>query len=77
MMNVFILAMGVLVTLCLVGCDDTYTPKYIQLNPNALPGMENVTTACDHGNRLYSVPNGGWDNGGLKVIPQDPSCKGK
>jgi hypothetical protein len=38
MMNVFILAMGVLVTLCLVGCDDT--PQYVQLNPNAVPGCK-------------------------------------
>lgn len=39
-------------------------------------GFSNVTTKCDHGNRIYVAYHGDKAYASIAVIPQDPTCKG-
>lgn len=37
-------------------------------------GFSNMSTKCDHGNRVYSLFHGNSNYGALAVVPNDPSC---
>ncbi|MGW7201443.1 hypothetical protein [Streptomyces chryseus] len=38
-------------------------------------GFSNVSTKCDHGNRVYTLYHGDNKYGSIAVVPQDPSCR--
>ena len=38
-------------------------------------GFSNVSTKCDHGNRIYVAYHGDADYAAIAVVPQDPTCK--
>ena len=38
-------------------------------------GFSNVTTKCDHGNRIYVAFHGDGAYASIAVVPQDPSCR--
>jgi hypothetical protein len=38
-------------------------------------GFSNVTTKCDHGNRIYVAFHGDSAYAAIAVVPQDPTCK--
>lgn len=38
-------------------------------------GFSNVTTKCDHGNRIYVAFHGDLGYAAIAVVPQDPTCK--
>lgn len=38
-------------------------------------GFSNVSTKCDHGNRVYVIFHNDGAYGGVAVVPQDPTCK--
>lgn len=39
-----------------------------------LDGFSNVSTKCDHGNRLYVAYHGDALYAALTVVPNDPTC---
>lgn len=38
-------------------------------------GFNNLSTKCDHGNRVYVTYHGDAPYGAIAVVPGDPSCK--
>jgi hypothetical protein len=38
-------------------------------------GFSNVSTKCDHGNRVYVAFHADSAYAAIAVVPQDPSCK--
>ena len=38
-------------------------------------GFSNLTTKCDHGNRIYVAFHGDNAYAAIAVVPQDPTCK--
>jgi len=38
-------------------------------------GFSNLTTKCDHGNRIYVAFHGDLGYAAIAVVPQDPTCK--
>jgi Na+-translocating ferredoxin:NAD+ oxidoreductase RnfG subunit len=38
-------------------------------------GFSNLSTKCDHGNRIYVVYHGNSAYGAVAVVPQDPTCR--
>ncbi len=38
-------------------------------------GFSNVSTKCDHGNRLYIAYHGDSAYAAIAVVPQDPTCR--
>jgi uncharacterized lipoprotein len=38
-------------------------------------GFSNVSTKCDHGNRLYIAYHGDALYAAVAVVPQDPTCR--
>lgn len=40
-------------------------------------GFSNVSTKCDHGNRIYSAYHGDSPYASISVVPNDPTCAGK
>jgi PBP1b-binding outer membrane lipoprotein LpoB len=38
-------------------------------------GFSNITTKCDHGNRIYVAFHGDSAYAAIAVVPQDPTCK--
>jgi hypothetical protein len=38
-------------------------------------GFSNLTTKCDHGNRIYVAFHGDNAYASIAVVPQDPSCR--
>lgn len=38
-------------------------------------GFSNVSTKCDHGNRLYVAFHGDGQYASIVVVPGDPTCK--
>jgi hypothetical protein len=72
----------------MAGCTGKYTEQFrdaSRADDNAGPadtiefpdGFSNAATKCDHGNRLYVLFHQDSPYGGLAVVPQDPTCKGK
>jgi hypothetical protein len=43
------------------------------LSPTIAGSADNVTTTCDHGNRVYIDHTAG----AIAVVPQDPTCAAK
>lgn len=39
-------------------------------------GFSNVSTKCDHGNRIYVVYHADSPYGSVAVVPGDPTCAG-
>lgn len=37
-------------------------------------GFSNMSTKCDHGNRIYSLFHSNSNYGAVAVVPNDPSC---
>ena len=42
-------------------------------NAQKVKDLEDVTTVCDHGNRIYQMRYGS-NYGNVAVVPQDPTC---
>lgn len=40
-------------------------------------GFSNVSTKCDHGNRVYVIFKGDDNRGSVAVVKDDTSCKGQ
>jgi hypothetical protein len=40
-------------------------------------GFSNLSTGCSHGNRWYVLYHADAPYGGISVVANDPSCKGK
>ena len=38
-------------------------------------GFSNISTKCDHGNRIYTAYHGDSSYAAIAVVPQDPTCK--
>ena len=38
-------------------------------------GFSNLTTKCDHGNRIYVAFHGDGAYAAIAVVPQDPTCR--
>lgn len=38
-------------------------------------GFSNMSTKCDHGNRVYSAYHGNSPYSSIQVVPNDPTCK--
>lgn len=73
-------------TLALAGCSDKHTEPFKDAprsgRDNGSPadivrfpdGFSNVSTKCDHGNRVYSAYHGDSSYAAVTVVPNDPTC---
>lgn len=81
-----VLVTGVLAAVGGVGCSKMEEPSKdseksgvrndapVDIISNA-DGFSNLSTKCDHGNRIYVVYHGDSPYAAIAVVPQDPTCR--